>query len=656
MDLPVTDLAVEVADGFWYYEQGDAQAAAAAAVSLLHRHEAARPGAIPLAPHRLYVMAKIRAGERELVIRQYAGLLKEDPGDPARRVLSALAQAADRRDQRGCAEAERLLALTVDDPDLAFWLHRSRLELHLQGCPGDARADRDALAALPSPEARGFLTALRLSTDPLDAELAADLAWTLAEQPWRVGSAALLWRQGAGGAALEAARAAALEAARRVADSPAAHLSRSGGALAVARAAGDRRLIAALSRQIRHIDPGAWPLVAHGEALARIRQAQARPSARLQLLDLAMIRRDLPADRRVRGAWWAAQASALQQDGQAEAGGAWARAARLDPALAPQATGAAIRSGLPDRAAERRLIALLDAPPEAPPLGWAAWREDQLAARARWYRWLGELCARRGAVAEAEAAWRMSLLLQPDGPTRLQLGRLLAAQAGDDPDLQAEALTELLGGLAMIGEGDGEGAGAGAGAGAGEDSAGVAEARAEVLRLWGTGGYWDARGYPELVAAFRALSEGQAARQQARAQAQAQAQGRPFPLALGDDPRGAVPTVVELWASWCGPCRTALPAVDRIAGEWPQIRFIAFSVDADQDAMRRFLADHPAQHLDMRWAGPTLMRDLGLSSIPATVLLSPDGSIQAILSGYEAGNRRLLGWLARPDAPPPAAP
>jgi len=65
--------------------------------------------------------------------------------------------------------------------------------------------------------------------------------------------------------------------------------------------------------------------------------------------------------------------------------------------------------------------------------------------------------------------------------------------------------------------------------------------------------------------------------------------GRPWSLS-GE--RGHV-VVLDVWATWCPPCRASLPGVDAFAGRRADdgVRVVAVSIDADPDAARTWLRD-----------------------------------------------------------------
>ena len=64
------------------------------------------------------------------------------------------------------------------------------------------------------------------------------------------------------------------------------------------------------------------------------------------------------------------------------------------------------------------------------------------------------------------------------------------------------------------------------------------------------------------------------------------------------------PTLIDFWATWCGPCRQIAPHVDAIAAENPQYNVV--KVDIDQ--------------------APATAQAYGVMSVPTLVVLNSDGT------------------------------
>ena len=92
------------------------------------------------------------------------------------------------------------------------------------------------------------------------------------------------------------------------------------------------------------------------------------------------------------------------------------------------------------------------------------------------------------------------------------------------------------------------------------------------------------------------------------------------------------PVLVNLWASWCGPCLEEMPALDRFARQQGAngVQVVGIALD-DADAVRAFLKAHPVAYpILVDSPGPT---DAGArlgntrGVLPYSVLVSPDGRI-----------------------------
>jgi thiol-disulfide isomerase/thioredoxin len=103
--------------------------------------------------------------------------------------------------------------------------------------------------------------------------------------------------------------------------------------------------------------------------------------------------------------------------------------------------------------------------------------------------------------------------------------------------------------------------------------------------------------------------------------------------------------VLNLWATWCAPCREEMPSLDRLQARFADqtdVVVLALSVDrAGPERVREFLDEVGAQHLHVyRDPKAAATRALRVPGLPATLLVDR--------KGREAG--RVLG-IAQWDGP-----
>jgi thiol-disulfide isomerase/thioredoxin len=87
--------------------------------------------------------------------------------------------------------------------------------------------------------------------------------------------------------------------------------------------------------------------------------------------------------------------------------------------------------------------------------------------------------------------------------------------------------------------------------------------------------------------------------------------------------------LLNLWATWCGPCRQEMPALDRLQAELggPGFRVIALSTDAQGvAAVHKFYREVGVERLGV-YVDPAHedMGELGLIGLPTTLLIDPRG-------------------------------
>jgi thiol-disulfide isomerase/thioredoxin len=94
--------------------------------------------------------------------------------------------------------------------------------------------------------------------------------------------------------------------------------------------------------------------------------------------------------------------------------------------------------------------------------------------------------------------------------------------------------------------------------------------------------------------------------------------------------------LVNLWATWCAPCIKEMPSLDRLQAQFgPLLSVLAISEDhKGAETVDPFVAKLGLKSLKIYLdAGGKLVSSLGVSGLPTSYLIDPDGHIRARLEG-----------------------
>jgi thiol-disulfide isomerase/thioredoxin len=87
--------------------------------------------------------------------------------------------------------------------------------------------------------------------------------------------------------------------------------------------------------------------------------------------------------------------------------------------------------------------------------------------------------------------------------------------------------------------------------------------------------------------------------------------------------------LLNIWATWCVPCRKEMPTLDRLQGQLggPDFEVVALSIDrGGAETVRKFYAEVGIQHLAVRFdAAAEAPFKLAAVGLPTTVLIDPKG-------------------------------
>lgn len=102
--------------------------------------------------------------------------------------------------------------------------------------------------------------------------------------------------------------------------------------------------------------------------------------------------------------------------------------------------------------------------------------------------------------------------------------------------------------------------------------------------------------------------------------------------------RGTV-VLVNFWASWCGPCRTEMPLLDDLYGEYRDYGFTVLGINLDEERSQamKLLDKVPVSFPVLFDPDNSTSETYAVDAMPTTVLIDRNGVVRHHHRGYKEG-------------------
>lgn len=88
------------------------------------------------------------------------------------------------------------------------------------------------------------------------------------------------------------------------------------------------------------------------------------------------------------------------------------------------------------------------------------------------------------------------------------------------------------------------------------------------------------------------------------------------------------PALVNLWASWCGPCRKEMPILQAAYHRYgDQVQFVGLDTRDSADSAAKFLHEVGVTYPQLADSDAVALKGLRIPGLPVTVILRADGSL-----------------------------
>ena len=101
--------------------------------------------------------------------------------------------------------------------------------------------------------------------------------------------------------------------------------------------------------------------------------------------------------------------------------------------------------------------------------------------------------------------------------------------------------------------------------------------------------------------------------------------------------------MVNVWASWCGPCRFEFPILQKLSARYgKRVAFLGVNSEDSEQTPRNFLAEAPVPYPSYNDPGKDLVQSLGgLGGLPDTAFYDRGGELVYVKLGPYAHDSEL---------------
>jgi len=109
------------------------------------------------------------------------------------------------------------------------------------------------------------------------------------------------------------------------------------------------------------------------------------------------------------------------------------------------------------------------------------------------------------------------------------------------------------------------------------------------------------------------------------------------------------PAVVNVWASWCGPCRFEFPALQKASARYgKRVAFLGINSDDSDDAASTFLGEYPVSYPSYTDPDKAIANKLGVTfGFPGTAFYDRKGRLTFVKQGPFTSEAELSADIER---------